>query len=254
MDEGTREDRVRLRRRRGKRLVDVALGLLVCLAVIPVVLVLALVVAVETRSWPFFSHERLGHGGRIIRFPKLRTLPKHVPQYARKDELPIEARGRFTAWLRQRHLDELPQLFLVPLGKLSLVGPRPKMPDQYEPSPEGYRDGRLLVPQGCTGLWQISEHASQLPQDAPQYDFTYVQYGSVRLDLWILWRTALLTFGRRTVTLDDVPSWALAEGFIDPVDLVAVGAESFAIAPPDQMPHGSRHEFELEPSVKATEG
>src|SRR5215217_2594374 len=95
-------------------------------------------------------------------------------------------------FLRTHHLDELTQLYLVPLGGLSLVGPRPKMPDRFEPVHPVYAAARTRVPQGCTGLWQIGSHKHLLPNESPQYDFFYVRERTFAMDLWILWRTALL--------------------------------------------------------------
>jgi lipopolysaccharide/colanic/teichoic acid biosynthesis glycosyltransferase len=115
-----------------------------------------------------------------------------------------------TTFLRKMHIDELPQLFLVVTGNLSLVGPRPKMPDAVEPVGVIYGRARVQVPQGCTGLWQISEGKADLPSDHPEYDLFYVANHSVRMDLWILWRT--LMHGLRItklITLADVPAWTL---------------------------------------------
>jgi len=191
-----------------KRLLDVVLGTLLGLLALPVIVVLAVCVAVTLREWPLFVQHRIGKDGRMFSFPKLRTLPKHVPKYALKYEWDIDL-GRFAQFLRRRHLDELPQLLVVPLGWMSLVGPRPKLPDFVEPVPDGYNWIRTSISQGCTGLWQIGPHTHRLPGESPEYDFFYIENMSVRLDLWILWRTALTMIGlaRRPVGLMDIPAW-----------------------------------------------
>jgi hypothetical protein len=83
------------------------------------------------------------------------------------------------------------------------------MPDIFEPVTAPYGTERVQVPQGCTGLWQISTDKYGLPSDSPEYDLFYVANHSVRLDLWILWRTVAhglhLT---KLITLDDIPAWA----------------------------------------------
>ena len=193
----------------GKRTLDIVLGTVLALVLLPVMLVLALVTAVMFRGFPLFIHERVGERGRPIKFVKLRSMPRETPKYATQDlveDIPIPAFARF---LRRTHLDELPQLFLVPFGHLSLVGPRPAMPEEYEPVDAHYRDVRLTVPQGCTGLWQIGLHTDNLPSAAPQYDFFYVDNTSIRLDLLILGWTAMRMVGLgRPHSLDDIPRWA----------------------------------------------
>jgi len=190
-----------------KRVLDLLLGTILALVALPVILFLALLVAVSIRAWPLFVHERVGKGGRSFRCPKLRTLPRGTPAYAMKIDIPVVAQGRVARFLRRTHLDELPQLLLVPFGKMSLVGPRPKMPDGYEPVDPTYAMVRGQVTQGCTGLWQISRHKSGMPHQSPDYDYFYVQHQSIALDLWILWRTALGMAGiGRPIELRDVPA------------------------------------------------
>lgn len=194
----------------GKRLGDAVIGTVLALLALPLILLLAAGVCLTLRTWrPFFTQERIGLRGRGIRILKLRTLPPDFPPYALKTALAGVALPRFSAFLRASHLDELPQLFQVPFGRLSLVGPRPKMPDKYEPVDAGYGSMRIRVPQGCTGLWQISRHAPEPPDQAPEYDAFYLQHASLRLDLWIAWRTVLLFLHLApAIDLDEVPAWA----------------------------------------------
>lgn len=168
---------------------------------------MALALGLTFRAWPFFVQERVGFGGRPFRMVKLRTLWPDTGPYVLKGDLPVDAAPRLGRCLRRWHVDELPQLLLVPLGWLSLVGPRPKMLDRFEPVDPGYARQRVRVPQGCTGLWQIGRHAWALPGSHPEYDLFYVEHASLRLDLWILWRTGLLLLGVAPVALDDVPRW-----------------------------------------------
>lgn len=195
----------------GKRCFDIGLGTVLAVLAIPLVLAFALGLAVELRAWPFFRQERIGRHGKVFGFIKLRTLPTSTPRYALKDAFDVQTLPPLARFLRRSHLDELPQLFLVPLGRLSLVGPRPKMPDDVEPVDAAYGAARVQVPQGCTGLWQIGRDADGLPHDAPHYDFFYLRHGTLRLDAWVLWRTALLMFRLGTpVALEHVPAWATA--------------------------------------------
>ena len=194
-----------------KRAFDLGAGGLLLLLALPVIIVLAVGLAVELRAWPFFLQERIGQGGVPIRFLKLRTLPPDAPAYALKHDFEMSL-SRFRAFLRTRHLDELPQLVHVVTGRLSLVGPRPRMPDLYEPVDPFYARRRVTVPQGCTGLWQVGAGTDLLPSESPQYDLFYVAHASLRLDLWILARTALQLVGMGSpVRLGDVPAWALRQ-------------------------------------------
>ena len=193
----------------GKRIFDIVVGLLLLAVTAPVILIMAVILAVDLRTWPFFVQERIGHGGVPLRFLKLRTLPRTTPAYALKHDLEMSL-SWFRRLLRARHLDELPQLVHVLSGRLSLVGPRPRMPDAYEPVDADYARRRVEVPQGCTGLWQVGAHTDLLPNEAPEYDLFYVDQATLRLDVWILVRTVLQSVGLAgPVTLPDVPAWAL---------------------------------------------
>lgn len=184
-----------------------------CLVALPLILVGAVAVMIALRTWsPFFSQIRLGRGGEPIKFPKLRTLPKSMPKYGLKTKMSFDHVPAATRFLRTMHIDELPQLFLVVTGKMSLVGPRPKMPDDVEPVDPFYGTNRVKVAQGCTGLWQISQAKTDLPSNHPEYDLFYVANRTLRMDMWILWRTLL--HGLRVanlITLGDVPTWTLAK-------------------------------------------
>lgn len=210
--------------------MDIVLGSVLAVLALPVIAVLALIVAVRTRQWPFFVHRRVMHRGRVTAFPKLRTLPRSMPRYELKDSGNVIAVDRFCAFLRSRHLDELPQLLLVPVLKMSLIGPRPKMPDGVEPTDPGFRDARGLVRQGCTGLWQVGHESGHLLRERPDYDFCYLQYGSVRMDLWILWRTALLLLAGRTVKLEDVPRWVIGRGWVSASEIRSAGGARYLVS------------------------
>jgi lipopolysaccharide/colanic/teichoic acid biosynthesis glycosyltransferase len=198
---------------RRKRLLDMVVAFVALVVALPLVVLLAVLVLVTLRANPFFAQTRIGQGGREFRLLKLRTLPPSAPDYTTKNNLDVPI-PRFCRFLRRTHLDELPQLLSVLRGRLSLVGPRPKMPDCFEPAPPEYCTMRQRIPQGCTGLWQISEHQYDLPDRYPQYDAYYLANWSMRLDLWILACT-LLQFAslRRPVTLASVPRWVSGRGF-----------------------------------------
>lgn len=187
-----------------KRIVDIVVGGALAIAVTPLVIILAVVVAFVLQTTPFFVQERIGRHGRPFRIVKLRTLPRSVPRYATKRELAFDSVPHFTRLLRDLHFDELPQLWLVPLGRMSLVGPRPEMEFLLQPLPESARHQRLQLRPGCTGLWQISVDQSGLIHEHPEYDLLYAARRSARLDLWIFGHTLLKLLGRaRPVTMAD---------------------------------------------------
>lgn len=191
-----------------KRALDVVVGAILLVAVVPVIVVAAAVTAVLLRSWPFFVQERVGRHGKTFRFLKIRTLPPSTPTYADKYAITDTAIPRFCRFLRDRHLDELPQLLLVVVGKMSLVGPRPEMPRLHAAMDPEFAAARTSLRPGCTGLWQISDASTGLIHEAPHYDLHYVRHRDLTLDLWIVVRTLSLVLpgGRREpLTIADVP-------------------------------------------------
>jgi lipopolysaccharide/colanic/teichoic acid biosynthesis glycosyltransferase len=199
----------------GRRAIDVTVAAVLIVLALPV-LVLALVgSALVLRAWPLFTQERVGQDGRTFRFVKVRTLPTSVPRYLDKHSLVEHRIPAFCRLLRELHLDELPQLFLVLGGRMSLVGPRPEMAVLHDELDPGFARIRTSVRPGCTGLWQVSEDCALLIGERPEYDAYYVANRSLRLDLWILARTARKVLGLGRITLDDVPSWAPPTDILD---------------------------------------
>ena len=188
-----------------KRAFDIIVGTVLAVLALPVIVVAAAGIMLTLRVPPLFWQERVGRGGQTFRFVKLRTLPTTFPCYANKAAVSQVRLPRFVAALRRLHLDELPQLFLVPLGTMSLVGPRPEMPNLHAQLPASFAAGRTAVRPGCTGLWQVGVDSSGLIGDAPMYDQFYLEHRSLRLDLWILAQTAGTLAGRgRVLTLADM--------------------------------------------------
>jgi lipopolysaccharide/colanic/teichoic acid biosynthesis glycosyltransferase len=205
--EGTRGDASRRasRARASSTVLDLVAGTLLALGATPVIVLAALGSAITLRAWPFFVQRRVGLRGREFRCVKLRTLPRGTSRTLDKYALGTITVPRFARWLRATHVDELPQLWLVPLRRMSLVGPRPEMPEIEARYPERLRSVRRTVRPGCTGLWQISIDAGKMIYEAPEYDECYVAHQSLRLDLWILWRTVAMIVGRRpAITLADL--------------------------------------------------
>ena len=184
-----------------KRGFDFAAALGLILAVSPILIVAAVLVMLDGHS-PVFVQERIGRNGRLFRMLKLRSmvpdaagaLQRHLAgntearlewdetQKLRKDPR-ITWIGRF---LRKTSIDELPQLFNVLTGDLSLVGPRPLLPSQLVMYPGRAYFG--MVP-GLTGLWQVEGRSETAIPDRARYDRRYADRVSFWRDLSILLRT-----------------------------------------------------------------
>jgi lipopolysaccharide/colanic/teichoic acid biosynthesis glycosyltransferase len=193
-----------------RRTFDIVVSAVLLLLALPIVLIAALGSFATLRAWPFFSQGRIGRDGERFRFLKVRTLRPDVPGYIDKHQLDQSQIPAFCQLLRRLHLDELPQLLLVLQGKMSLVGPRPEMGYLHRRMPASFAQLRTSVRPGCTGLWQVSEASTDLIGKAPHYDRFYLANRTLRLDIWLLARTALNMVGiGRAITLEDVPAWTL---------------------------------------------
>lgn len=180
-----------------KRLLDVIASLLLIIPLAPLMLVIALLVRRETGAAPFFRQTRVGHRSAPFTMYKFRTmLPEAEPYADAPRRLEDERITRTGRWLRRSSLDELPQLFNVLKGDMSLVGPRPEMPyivEEYEP----WQRRRLDVKPGITGLWQVLGRKDLPLRENLQYDFYYIRNWSIWLDLTIILKTIPVVIGGR---------------------------------------------------------
>jgi hypothetical protein len=102
---------------------------------------------------------------------------------------------------------------------MSLVGPRPALPNGVDAIEAGFDRVRRSVRPGCTGLWQLSVAAQDSLASAPRFDLFYVYYASLRLDIWIVLRTMGWVLGRaKPIELTDVPKWLLGPGLLSPTE------------------------------------
>lgn len=160
--------------------------------------ILALACRYSTGGSGLFKQARLGKNGQVFQLLKLRTLRTDVHFHPASREAASFATplGRL---LRELKVDEIPQLWNVMTGDMSLVGPRPIIPDEYT---DRSHYERLMVHPGLTGLWQLSEARWRPFDDNPEYDRFYLTHRSLRLDLWLIWRTVLLVFARKETRLE----------------------------------------------------
>ena len=195
------------RSRRGlwwKRPLDVTLAGILVILLSPLMGLIALLIKMDSRGPVLFKQERVGVGARRFPLYKFRSMYTNSGEDAHREAAQAWFEGRpgpqgyksdrdprvtrIGRLIRGTSADELPQLFNVLRGEMSLVGPRPGIPyelDMYEPE---YFD-RLLVPPGMTGLWQVSGRDHRSAAEMMDLDLQYVRDCSLQLDLWILFMT-----------------------------------------------------------------
>lgn len=199
-----------------KRTSDIVIALLALTLLLPLWFLIAVLIKWNSKGPIFFKQERVGMDGRIFLVYKFRTM--HVDsdhsiheEYQRMFiagraeanlgdadrpayKLPTDPRiTRVGRWLRRTSLDEVPQLFNVLLGDMSVVGPRPPIPYEVEAYELAHRK-RLDMKPGLTGLWQVSGR-NRLPfEEMVRLDLFYIENWSLLLDLKIILRTALVIF------------------------------------------------------------
>jgi len=183
-----------------KRLFDLFLALPLLILTFPLMAFSALLVYLEDGMPILYRQERVGKHGELFEMLKIRTMVKNAESlqrlverrdvtgttiYKTRDDPRVTRVGR---WLRRFSLDELPQLFNVLSGTMSLVGPRPEIPhlaEKYEP----WQRERFSVLPGITGWWQINSRSDQPMQLHVEKDLYYIQNYSIWLDLQIIVRT-----------------------------------------------------------------
>lgn len=201
-----------------KRALDIFVSASAVVALSPLLVMVAVAVKLDSRGPVFFSQRREGRRGREFPCWKFRTMvadadqkQRHLysinevdgPQFKLRNDPRVTRVGR---WLRSTNIDELPQLFNVLLGHMSLVGPRPS-PFRENQICVPWRRARLSVTPGITGLWQVCRDEDR-ENDFHEwifYDLAYVRHFSIWLDLKILLATMLTLGGRWSVRL----SWFL---------------------------------------------
>ncbi len=185
-----------------KRMFDLVAGTVITLLALPLMVVVALAVALDSRGPIIFRQKRVGENGRLFDMFKFRSmvvnaeaLQQEVAQvdeeghviHKVKDDPRVTRVGRV---IRRWSLDELPQFFNVLKGDISLVGPRPEMPwlvDEYAP----WQRKRFAVPQGITGWWQVNGRSDKAMHLHTDEDLYYIQNYSLWLDIFILLKTPL---------------------------------------------------------------
>jgi lipopolysaccharide/colanic/teichoic acid biosynthesis glycosyltransferase len=190
-----------------KPALDRVLALLMLVLLSPVFAFIALAIRTTMGRGVIFQQQRVGQDGRLFTLYKFRTMR---PDRRRRPGLPINGQDRRRTHkspfhplvtpvgrvLRKLSVDELPQLWNVLCGQMSMVGPRPELPwivDGYE----AWQHRRHLVKPGLTGLWQVTTRGDGVMHDRTDVDLEYLERVSFHRDLWIMLRTIPVMLARR---------------------------------------------------------
>ena len=191
-----------------KRVFDLLVGGMITVLVLPVIGVLALAIKIDSRGPVFFRQERMGRGGRVFRIFKLRSMHLDAERLrydlAEQNEysgpmFKIKSDPRITrvgAIIRKWSLDEVPQIFNVLRGEMSLVGPRPLWVDEAARC-RGWTKKRLDITPGITGLWQVTGRNDVPFDEMVKLDYMYVTGWTLSWDIKLLLETIPAVIGRR---------------------------------------------------------
>lgn len=189
-----------------KRAIDLCIAIPVAIAILPLIAILALVIMVVDPGSPFYVQPRVGWRNRQIKIPKLRTMyrdaarrleehldrnPQARAEWQRYFKLSNDPRilPYIGTFIRRASIDELPQLWSVIIGTMSLVGPRPFPQYHMDGFDPEFRHIRTMVPPGLTGLWQVTARSNGDLTVQRAHDLAYIRNWSVLLDLYILFQT-----------------------------------------------------------------
>ena len=181
-----------------KRIFDFVVSALLLIVLAPVLVVLAIVILAKIGSPPFFVQRRPGLHEKSFPLVKFRTMSNDTD--AKGNLLPNEMRlSDFGRWLRSTSLDELPELFNVVVGQMSLVGPRPLLVE-YLPYYSAEQSRRHSVRPGITGWAQVNGRNALSWEQKFELDVWYVDHQSISLDMKILFRTVTKVLQREDIT------------------------------------------------------
>ena len=189
-----------------KRGIDFVLSFLGIIILLPILLIIALIIKLDSKGPVIFKQERVGFRGKKFHMYKFRSMVVNAeklkdklqkdnemsgPMFKMKKDPRITRVGKF---IRKTSIDELPQLFNVLKGEMSLVGPRPSLPKEvikFEP----WMLKRLEVKPGLTCYWQVSGRSSIGFEEWMELDCKYVKDRSILVDLKLIFRTFFVLFG-----------------------------------------------------------
>ncbi|MHC4455637.1 MAG: sugar transferase [Planctomycetota bacterium] len=182
-----------------KRIFDIFVSLAAMIILLPIFAVVAIAIKVSSKGAVIFKQERAGKEGRVFVFYKFRTMRVGVDPLGPSPKSSKDSRlTKVGAFLREYSLDELPQLFNILKGDMSIVGPRPLYVSQIEEWDERQKK-RLLVKPGLTGLAQISGRGELTREEKLELDVKYVETAGPLVDIKIVLATIAQVFRRKSI-------------------------------------------------------
>lgn len=180
-----------------KRMFDVFVSLVALFLLLPLLLVVAILIRIDSSGDIFYSQERVGRYGKAFKIFKFRSMVSNADRIGGYSTPVDDPRvTKVGAFIRKTSLDELPQFLNVVLGDMSLVGPRPNVFAQRKNYSQCDWDKRNMVRPGITGLAQSTERSAALPEERTRLDLEYVDKHSVIFDVKILLMTVKQILGK----------------------------------------------------------
>lgn len=185
-----------------KRIFDLIIGIafILILTIIPVLVIIPIVIKITSKGPAIFKQERMGKNGKTFYIYKFRTMlipEERITEDGRQLE-PRESITKIGKFLRKTSLDELPQLFNVVNGTMSIVGPRPTLPYQVNNYTEEQKHRHDMRP-GVTGLAQVNGRNELTWTEKIEFDLYYVNNYNLLLDIKILFKTVAVVFKREGI-------------------------------------------------------
>lgn len=192
-----------------KRTADVVISSVSIILLLPIFLIIALLIKMESRGPVFFMHTRIGKNGKKIKILKFRTMvqnaedliknftPEQMKEFKENFKLAKDPRvTKVGKILRKTSLDELPQLFNILKGELSIIGPRPIVNEELEKYKEN-KEKFLSVTPGLTGYWAANGRSNTTYEERMQMELYYVDNISCKLDIKIFFETIIAVFKKQ---------------------------------------------------------
>ncbi|MGN0577044.1 MAG: sugar transferase [Ruminiclostridium sp.] len=188
-----------------KRAFDIVCSLLAVTVLLPVFAVICVIIMIDDFGNPFFVQDRVGKNGKVFRMIKFRTMYKNAEERKRELMELNESDGvhfkikhdpritRIGGFLRKTSIDELPQLFNILAGSMSIIGPRPFIISEQEQ----LSDDRLSVKPGLSCWWQLTDTGDMPIEEQLELDYRYIRERSFGVDLKIIFLTIASVFGRK---------------------------------------------------------
>lgn len=194
-----------------KRIIDIVGSAFGIIILSPIMIIIAVLIELESKGSIIFSQERVGKDGKLFKMYKFRSMIENAeelldnlkdknemsgPMFKIKDDPRITRVGKF---IRKTSIDELPQLFNVLKGEMSLVGPRPNLPREVEKFTD-FQKQKLLAKPGLTCYWQVMGRNNIDFEDWMKLDVKYIKERSIWIDMKLIFKTFFVLFGDKNAS------------------------------------------------------